>query len=103
MQRLEDYENRCICVYSQGYRYDCLLRSSNELDHATNFEQYQELRPLFHREPLSSTAHLLDKLLGMVRGSQASDHLGWTMKSYLSAARIREIEESVDEESEDII
>lgn len=65
--------------------------------------KYKRIRPWFRSEPLNSTAFLLDKLLGMTRGSQGGVHFGWQMEAYLDIPGIRVAAEKTDSELEDIV
>ena len=71
--------------------------------HTADIAQYKRSRSMFRREPRSSTASLLAKLLGMTRGAHNSHHFGWHMERFVDVPGMRAIEEVVDEELEDVI
>ena len=62
-----------------------------------------KVRIQFRDEPLSTTAHLLDKLVGVTRGSQGRMHFGWQLETYLNIPEIRDSAARTDSELEEMI
>lgn len=77
-----------------------MLRCS---EHAADDEQYRKARPMFQLEPLSSSVNVLDKLLGVVSGSQGRINFGWQFETYLDAAGMRAAALDTEQEWEDMI